>query len=231
MVETYIERAQACLKQLEGICPDQFRRGIFVEETIPEGALLFIGINPSFTEGDAVPGDEKYSPTYSLENLEHPYYKKIKNVTVDEIHLPFGHHDLFPIRERNQKVIERMFDGENGPLVPKKAYVSFVNEALKWSAATIIKAKPKMIVVINTFASRLFFDARIDGNTLLGFKPANGELWSEELGADFVRINDQVVPILFSGMLSGQRALDRYSEFRLFWHIRHILSHPSCWPK
>lgn len=229
-METNIERAQACLKNLEVICPDQFKRGIFVEESIPEGALLFIGINPSFKKEDAVPGIDKYSPMYSLDNLEHPYFKKAKEIA-DKLKLPFGHHDLFPIRESDQKVIEQMFDGENGPLVPKKEYVSFVNAALKWSAATIIAAKPKMIVVINTFASRLFFDARIDGNPMLGFKPANGELWSEELGADFIRINNQVVPILFSGMLSGQRALDRYSEFRLCWHIQHILSHQDFWPE
>lgn len=229
-METNIERAQACLNHLEKICSDQYNRGICVEKGIPEGALLFVGINPSFTKGDAVPGIDKYNPTYSLDNLEHPYFKKAKEIA-DKLKLPFGHHDLFPIRESDQKVIEQMFDGENGPLVPKKEYVYYVDAALKWSMATIIEAKPKMIVVINTFASRLFFDARIDGNPLLGFKPANGELWSEELGADFVRINDQVVPILFSGMLSGQRALDRYSEFRLFWHIHHILSHKDFWPK
>lgn len=229
-MKTDIKGAQACLNYLKKISSDQYKRGICVEKDIPEGSLLFIGINPSFKKGDAVPGIDKYCPTYSLDSLEHPYFKKAKEIA-DKLTLPFGHHDLFPVRESDQKVIERMFDGENGPLVAKEDYRLFVNAALKWSAATIIEAKPKMIVVINTFASRLFFDARIDGNPLLGFKPANGELWSEELGADFIRINDQVVPILFSGMLSGQRALDRYSEFRLFWHIRHILSHPSCWPK
>lgn len=229
-MKTDINNANTCLKHLEEICPNQFNRGICVEESIPEGALLFVGINPSFKKGDAIPGMDKYRSTYSLDNLEHPYFRKAKEIA-DKLNLPFGHHDLFPIRESDQKVIEQMFDGENGPLVAKEGYRSFVDAALKWSAATIIAAKPKMIVVINTFASRLFFDARIDGNPLLGFKPANGELWSEELGADFVRIKNQVVPILFSGMLSGQRALDRYSEFRLCWHIHHILSHQGFWPK
>lgn len=229
-MKTNIESAQACLKHLEETCPAQFKRGIFVEESIPEGALLFIGINPSFKDGDPVPGMEGYIPTYPLDHLNYSYFNKGEHMA-KKMGLPFGHHDLFPVRESNQKVIEQMFDGENGPLVAKEGYRSFVNAALKWSESTIIKAKPKMIVVINAFASRLFFDARIDGETMLGFKPANSELWSEELGADFIRIKDQVVPILFSGMLSGQRALDRYSEFRLCWHIHHVLSHQDCWPK
>ncbi|MBR5924234.1 MAG: hypothetical protein IKZ60_02130 [Bacteroidales bacterium] len=222
--------ALACLKNLEGPHSTLYARGIHVEESIPEGALLFIGINPSFKEGYPIPGMKEYSPTYSLNNIDHPYFNKAKEIAA-KMNLPFGHHDLFPIRERDQKVIEQMFDGDNGPLVPKEDYSRFIEAALAWSKATITEAKPKMIVVINTFASRLFFDACIDGRSLLGFKPANGDLWNEELGADFVRINGQAVPILFSGMLSGQRVLDRYSEFRLCWHIQHILSHPDIWPK
>lgn len=229
-MKTDIERAQACLDYIEGTCPEQFKRGICVEESIPEDSLLFIGINPSFRDEYPVIGMKEYQPTFSLDKLEHPYYNKAKGIAI-KLNLPFGHHDLFPIRERDQKVIGQMFYGDNGSLVPKEDYRRFIEAALAWSEATITKAKPKMIIVINTFASRLFFDACIDGRSLLGFKPANGDLWNEELGADFVRINDQAVPILFSGMLSGQRALDRYSELRLCWHIQHILSHPDIWPK
>lgn len=230
-MKTNTDSAQLCINELEKQCPTLVRRGIFIEESIPEGALLFIGINPSFKDGDPVPGMEGYIPTYPLDNLKHPYFKKAEEIA-HEMGLPFGHHDLFPFRESNQKVIEQMFDGaKDGLLVPKKEFHPFVENSLLWSEATIIKAKPKMIVVINAFASRLFFDTRVQGKTLLGFKPANDELWSKELGADYIRMNNQVVPILFSGMLSGQRALDRYSEFRLCWHINHVLSHLDCWPK
>ena len=230
-METNIDTAFACINKIAKPYPELFARGIHVERSIPEGSLLFIGINPSFKDGDPVPGMEEYSPTYPLDNLKHPYFKKAEAIAHD-IGLPFGHHDLFPVRERSQELIEQMFDGaESGPLFPKDEFRLFVEESLSWSEETIIVAKPKMIVVINAFASRLFFDARINGKTMLGFKPANGELWNEELGADYIRMNNQVVPILFSGMLSGQRALDRYSEFRLCWHIHHVLSHQDCWPK
>lgn len=230
-MKTIVESAQTCIKNIEKTCPAQFKRGICVEESIPEGALLFIGINPSFTEGDPVLGMPDYHPTYRLDNLQHPYFKKAKEIA-HSMNLPFGHHDLFPVRERSQKFIEQMFNGgQCGPLIPQEKYRTFVEESFSWSAEAIINAKPKMIVVINAFASRLFFDAQINGANLLGFKPANGDLWNEELGADFIRMKGLVVPILFSGMLSGQRALDRYSEHRLCWHIHHVLSHPNCWPK
>ena len=84
-------------------------RGVCIEEAIPENSLLFIGINPSFDKNkDRVPGVEGYSPVYSLDGIDHTYFAKPMELAHNNS-LPFGHHDLFPVRERNQKVIEGLF--------------------------------------------------------------------------------------------------------------------------
>ena len=101
--------------------------------------------------------------------------------------------------------------------------VNFIQESIKFLEESVHSCNPRIIVVSNAFATRLFFDCYTNGKKgLLGFVP--GKDWDDKLGVDFVTINDSRVPILFSGMLSGQRALDMGSEFRLRWHISHILT-------
>lgn len=230
-MNTDYTKAQECLIRLND--PIHVKRGIHIEEAIPENSLLFVGINPSFDDKkDPIVGDDGYSPTYKLEGAEkHPYFSKAVRIAGIN-HLPFGHHDLFPLRERNQKVIEGLFVDEGSRLKPIDEHLCFIEETLRWSEQTILASRPQMIVVINAFASRLFFDYCFqDDHFLLGFKSGDKELWNPELGADFLRIDGHVVPILFSGMLSGQRALDRWSEFRLEWHIQHVLSNKKLWPR
>ena len=212
--------------------PKLVRRGVQIEDEIPDKSLLFIGINPSFNEkNDLIPGVKGYSPIYSLKNINHSYFTKAAEIAKKNA-LPFGHHDLFPVRERDQKVIEGFFVDIDGRLLPSDGQAPFIENSLRWSEETILASCPQMIVVINAFASRIFFDYRFpNGQSLLGFKPGDKQLWVPELGTDFIWIDGQTVPILFSGMLSGQRALDRWSEFRLEWHIHHVLSNKELWPR
>ena len=218
-----IERAKNCLKYLEGIKPQLYHRGVSVENAIPKNAMLFIGINPSYDEDkkDNVEG-------YDLCNdpkLMVSYFRKAIDIS-NKNQLPFGHHDIFQVRETNQKVVESMFNdvlsADVRLLVPNDSYLEFVQESIKFLEESVHSCNPRIIVVSNAFATRLFFDCYTNGKKgLLGFVP--GKDWDDKLGVDFVTINDSRVPILFSGMLSGQRALDMGSEFRLRWHISHIL--------
>ena len=230
-MNTDYTKAEKCLKLLNN--PTLKSRGVHIEDAIPEDSLLFIGINPSFNKEDPIPGQKEYCATYQLANTaNHRYFKKAYNIAMENNNLNFGHHDLFPIRERNQKVIENLFVDADGKLKPKEDNACFIEESLRWSEYTIRKACPQMIVVINAFACRIFFDYRFrDGRSLLGFQQGDKQLWNQELGADFIRINERTVPILFSGMLSGQRSLDNWSFNRLVWHIQHVLSNKEKWPK
>lgn len=235
-------RAQKCLEFLPNY-PDDVKdikeRGIAIEKEIPENAILFIGINPSFdAKKQKTQSQEGYSPIYDFNDMKNNpgFYGKaisiVEDLNRDGVNFSFGHHDLFPVRETNQKKIEGMFQNKGDKLSPKDEFSIFIHESLKWSEEVVIQSKPAMIVVLNAFASKLFFDYQIEGNhSLLNFVPADDELWCPELGTDFVRIGNKPVPILFSGMLSGQRALDRGSEFRLRWHINFILKNEDKWPR
>jgi len=196
-------------------------RGVAVEESIPQGSILFLGINPSYDEEK-----KAASGTYKLEDVgSNTFFKKAFQISKDN-RKPFGHHDLFPFRETNQKFVEGMFIQKGEVLITKIQYKPFIEKCLSYAEDVIIRSNPCMIVVANAFVTHLFFDFHYSetGKTLLGFLPGDkGGIWDEKLGVDFVNINGRLVPILFSGMLSGQRALDFGSEFRLKWHIGHVL--------
>lgn len=229
-----IERSQKLLSFLSG--SEKIEKikalGVAVENEIPDNSILFIGINPSYDEKKK--DDENYNkPSYDLKTVTGSgFFKKAAEIACDN-NKPFGHHDLFPIRETDQKVIEGMFNVSGYGITADKQYSDFVEKSLRLAESIIRESKPYMIIVANAFVTHLFFDFRFNnGDSLLGFLPGDkGGNWNEELGVDFVNIAGRQVPILFSGMLAGQRALDFGSEFRLKWHIRHIISNENKWRK
>ena len=47
--------------------------------------------------------------------------------------------------------------------------------------------------------------------------------FNETYGCYFTEINNQMIPTFLSSMLSGQRALDNFSYERLIWHIKKVI--------
>lgn len=87
--------------------------------------------------------------------------------------------------------------------------------------------KPQMIIVTNAYASHLINESVNkkfnDGKEFIEFE-------KKEIDNDYLSINDyskmfsgdKKVPIVFSSMVSGQRALDKYSYIRLKNRIKEI---------
>ena len=73
---------------------------------------------------------------------------------------------------------------------------------------------PRVIVVFNALASKIIQEKQNIGKNN----------WNDEKGYDEIVIKGNKVPIFFSGMLTGQRALDDGSYKRLEWHIRRSLN-------
>lgn len=182
-------------------------RGYAVTEEIKKNAILFIGFNPSFPENS-----QKEIHFYNHCNTEdmHPYFKKFLKISKDWSHL-----DLLYFRETNQKYIWELLKEDNG--------IEFVNNQLQLSKEMILKADPKIIVVSNTMARHFMgfeksedrkkgvwmdFDSSLDNN-LGTHRLTNTEL--------------KGVPVFFTSMLTGQRALDNGSFERLVWHINFVL--------
>lgn len=206
----------------------------FIDRIIPDG-LLFIGLNPAFnvrwigkrlkennhTVSDPIEffrWNQKEERSVFINRILHsdkihpsviyPYYKKF-NAIADELNTEWSDIDLFYYRDTNQnKLKEAVLDRDK--------LNEFGKSQFRISGQMIKLSKPKVIIFANALSSQLyrkyFKDAGFDS---LHFDDVRG----------FHRIGyeGKEVPVFFSGMLTGQRALDLGSYERLKWHIKQAL--------
>ena len=185
--------------------------------------LLFVGLNPSFSLKGfrIILKDTPYSHidpeeffhwrnrkgfdvqiAQALETLarsKYPFFAKFKDIA-QHVAVDWEHVDLFFCRETSQNKCKEKIYGTNG-------LNEFGRRQFELSKAIIFQVQPKVIVVANAFAARLFnkeFAAKFDVNR----------------GYHIVQLEGQVVPTFLASMLTGQRAMDVYSYQRLQWHIR-----------
>ncbi|MDP2668345.1 MAG: hypothetical protein Q8P07_00720 [bacterium] len=201
----------------ENVCAP-FLYGNFVQDS-----LLFIGCNPSFSEKGFRDflrnGNEKLDPKVffkwaniyaNSDNIAKcieidraafeyydAYFKKLKEIS-NEVRLPWEHADLFLYRQTSQKDFKQH-------IMNKKNLNEFGESQIKIFREVLDAMRPKIIVVANAFASQIFQN---EFSKEISFDNAYGWHWFKNK-----------IPIFFSSMLSGQRALDRGSYERLKWHI------------
>ncbi len=187
--------------------------------------LLFLGINPSYTEKHELQSE---NPTYKghyTRNADRGYFKPfglIHNELLDSQTSNYSnwtHIDLFVFRETNQKLVEQLMRDAEG--------ASFLFDQLEIAKDRISTILPKVIVVSNALAREF---------TGINKKKINDQNVGVWMGYDFefdeefgsYRITNEPslkdTHILFTSMLSGQRALDIGSRERLIWQVRRILS-------
>jgi len=199
------ETVEPLLREL--LAESQFRsfpQTFVYPSSIRKESILFIGINPSKS-------NENHKEIEDYELLQndngHPYFKKFQEIA-EYCRTPWTHFDLLFFRETNQRRIHEILRTDSG--------IDFIWRQLQVSDSIIRESKAEIIVVNNTLA-----------RTLLGFD-RNGEknAW---MNYEFVFDNEigtyrwEGIPVFFSSMLTGQRALDKGSFERLKWHIRHAL--------
>ncbi len=198
-----------------------------------EDCILFIGINPSFSDkafkrmkkngSELIKKDLIYPNTEKEEWIIkqiikdekdgkkiHPYFKKFIEIA-EETKQDWEHLDLFFFRETSQNKTKTSIGyKKNNKDIEMN---DFGSKQLKLSLSIIEKIHPKIIVVCNALASEILQDKyKINPNL-------------DEEGFHKIEINNKKTPILFSGMLTGQRALDNDSLERLKWHIRRVLNY------
>lgn len=176
-------------------------RDFLAPEFVSPGSLLFVGINPSYTEAD------EHIRYYNAHDGQHPYFKAFKRMAAELQH-PWSHFDMLFQRETEQKAIDRLQKMPHG--------ADFVWEQLQVARRVLDTARPAVIIVCSAKAREfLGLDKHNNQKVWLGldFK------WDEALGT----YRYQGVPTFFSGMLSGQRALDTGSHRRLTWHVQRAL--------
>lgn len=207
----------------------RYRKYPLLPEIVDKNSLLFIGMNPSFRKGSVINENEKpigfYPKKLNRKIKDIPYFEKMKNVA-EYCETDWTHLDLFFIRETKQELIEKLSYNSIG----------FLNAQLKISFEIIKRASPKLIIVSNALASE-FFGKKKETKHLNLDKIWKGtdlyfekNIWNKEptfnpeIGTYQIELNNNLVPIIFSGMLSGQRALDIGSLERLKWQAKMILN-------
>jgi len=194
-----------------------------------KNSILFVGCNPAFSQvsfARILRGTEyeKIKPLsffkwsniskdwknveklisiekYAIEKYAR-FFGPLRNIA-EEVKLPFQHADLFLYRQTSQREFyKRIF---------KKSKINkFGLDQVDIFKKVINEAQPKIIVVANAFASRVIQDKF--KNLISNFDRKKGFHW-------FSLDNKRKIPIFFSSMITGQRALDVYSRKRLGWHI------------
>jgi hypothetical protein len=201
---------------------------------IKEGGILFVGMNPSFTKK----WQEKYQTDYEYNRNryeqfvswersivvekpreDYPYYKKLDEIA-HACNLSWSDIELFAIRETNQNQVKEMLINSQS-CHPGNDFVAkmsdFARKSLDIAVSILKEVRPKCVVVINAFGSDVL---------KWYFKEKNGKafLFSEHYGTYLL---DGSIPVFLSGMLSGQRALDKHSYRRLKWHIEKVIKEMS----
>lgn len=205
-----------------------------------KNSVLFIGVNPSFNitelnkivkkctkkkiniKEKVLKNNKEIDCDFLIKlekwcNEDHPYFYKFKKLA-EELNFTYQHVDLFYFKETSQKKFKEMIREKNkrgdGKKKQKFELNDFGKEQLKLTKEIIEEINPKLIVVCNAFASDI-----IDDSDLFSIDKSH----FEKYGYDFLKMKNEKIPIVFSSMLTGQRALDNHSFRRLKWIMRKII--------
>lgn len=181
-------------------------------EFVNEDLILFIGINPSYTEKDRnfeLNNTPKEPSEFGFfyNNHSASYFKKFKEIG-EETKLGWTHFDIFGIRETKQDKLKN--------ILKNKQYEQFINQHLELTKEILERSNPKLIIVENTLSRDI-----LKNPAYLGYSFE----FSEVLGTPVITNEDSNLKgkaVFFTSMLTGQRALDKGSYRRLIWHINKL---------
>lgn len=185
--------------------------------------LIFIGMNPSYKT------DYQDHNVWKREDVSEkgyflPFIKIAEELKVAyEWEGDWTHFDLFAFRETKQSFIKNN-------LMKSEVGRAFLNAQLEVAKERLLRLRPKVIVFNNAFIKEfLGINRSIDKKTGKEVGVWLGDWikfkFNREIGT-YVIIEPQElkgVPVFFSSMLSGQRALDLGSRERLVWHIAEVM--------
>lgn len=206
------------------ICEDILKRGVVLQDKIIKNSILFIGINPSFNKEKGLGNNDFNNDNDGFYNNDdchidrNSYFKKFREIS-KEVNSDWAHTDLLFFRETNQKFVNQLLNLEIGK--------EFIKKQLEISKQIIIQAKPKVIIVSNALARDLM-GIFIKGEENIEINEPSMKFkfkFDDDLGTHKIINQKELenIPVFFTSMLTGQRALDLGSYKRLIWHIKYVL--------
>jgi hypothetical protein len=198
----------------------EYRKSPLLPSELTDNAILFIGINPAFKKGDTV-ADEYREIEFYLQNENHVeinYFQRFKEIA-DYCGERWTHIDMLFVRETDQSQIDKLSYTTEG--------INFIQDQIEFAFQIIEESQPKLILVSNAFATELFGKKKAKHQVFdkiwKGYSLDFEKDFDAAIGTYTIEINGKPTPIIFSGMLSGQRALDNGSFERLKWQMKWIL--------
>lgn len=194
--------------------------------------LLFVGMNPSFSArgfktilknteyanidpvsffkwSNISSNPELIEDCIKVENYAYQNYSQYFGRPIEiaeKVGLPWQHIDLFLYKETSQtSFLSRIRD--------KGMLNEFGMDQIKLFEEILVEVEPRCVVVTNATGSEILREYIKDDL-----------LWDENRGFHWFIRGDKKIPMFFTSMLSGQRALDRWSYERLVWHIGQAIS-------
>ncbi len=197
------------------------KRGYGVHAEVIKNSILFIGINPSYTKNskqgsyfihlDQDGINEQRDKPFSYFTKFIDITRKLNNKQNTPIPISWSHIDLLFHRETNQKFIKQIKKTPNGN--------EFINQQILIAKKIIVQSEPKIIIVSNTKARDFLKNKNNQDELEFEF------MFDKELGTEKIVNHPTLknVPVFFTSMLTGQRAMDLGSYERLIWHINFVL--------
>lgn len=238
-IDTILNIAEEFQHEIDALWKDDkfseievIKRGYGVHAEIIKNAILFVGINPSFTKNSEIGNyfinihqdgtSVKTYPdgTFSKREKPYSYFKKFVEIiaklkgSTDLPDLKWTHVDLLFHRETEQKIISVLRKDKK-----TRNGAAFINGQFEIAKKIIAKSEPKVIVVSNSKARDFLKNKEGKNNLGFDFK------FDSKLGTEIIVNHPTLegVPVFFTSMLTGQRALDLGSYERLIWHIKYVL--------
>jgi hypothetical protein len=200
--------------------------------------VLYVGLNPSFSIPQITTRIEESAFHLDLEDLrwtgydkevaeflkwerayakrEYSYFKPMRDFE-REYGLSWEHIDVLVSRLTSQKKLNQALDIEQ--YAEGSHQHPFVSEQLDLFFHLLDDISPNAVVVENAFARDFLKDVRLTSDR---YNLTPEDSVDPNTGFQFIEL-DSRTPIFFSGMLTGQRALDRGSRERLGWHVKQAV--------
>lgn len=185
------------------------------------GRILFIGLNPS-ESGDADLLRVRSPHTEDLASQDrasqvrrrderalglhgakrHRYFRQFHRFSEDG---QWNHIDLLAVRHTNQSELSGALSLGSDEALSRE----FVRKQIEVCFELAAALTPPVVVVVNALAATL---VRRHLGAALSF--------DSEVGHHGAQLGGSDIPWFFSGMLTGQRAIDNHSLERLVWHVQ-----------
>lgn len=205
---------------------------LFYDE-LHKDRLVFVGMNPSFSARGfkTILKNTEYADVdmvsffkwhhissnpkliddcIKMENYAYQNYPQYFGRPIEiakQVGLKWQHIDLFLYKETSQASFMKR-------VRTKGVLNEFGMDQIRLFEEILVMIEPRCVVVTNATASEILREYI-----------KNDLLWDEKRGFHWFTRGGKKIPMFFTSMLSGQRALDRWSYERLVWHIGQAIKY------